>query len=216
MEPISTAQLIDALGWRYATKKFDSARRIPTATWEALEQSLVLTPSSYGLQPWRFVVVTDPTRKRELVPHSWNQTQSADCSHHVVFAVRTVLEEADVDRYLARVSEVRQIPVASQVGYRGMMIGDVVKGPRSAQVFEWAARQAYIALGQFMGSAAVLGIDTCPMEGIVPAQYDRILGLEGTGYSTVVACAAGYRAVDDKYSRLPKVRFPADEVIIRL
>jgi nitroreductase len=80
----------------------------------------------------------------------------------------------------------------------------------------WQSRQVYIALGQFMAAAAVIGIDTCPMEGIEPAKYDEILGLAGTGYATVVGCAAGYRATDDKYATTPKVRFRTEDVVVRV
>ena len=213
MNSVTPETLLQALQWRYATKKFDVARQIPAPAWSALERSLVLTPSSYGLQPWKFLVVPDPGTKRALVPHSWNQTQPADCSHFVVFAALRSVDEAYVDRFVARTCEERGLPADALSGYRNMMVGDVVKGPRGQQAFEWATRQCYIALGQFMGSAALMGIDTCPMEGLVPARYDEVLGLVGTGYGTVVACGAGYRAADDKYATLKKVRFPAVDIV---
>jgi nitroreductase len=136
----------------------------------------------------------------------------ADASHLVVFAVKEKMDEAHVDRFIARMAEVRSVPAASLEGYRNMMVSDVVRGPRSAWSKEWAARQAYIALGNFMTSAALLGIDTCPMEGIDPAKYDEILGLAGSGYATVVACPAGYRAEGDKYASLAKVRFEPRDI----
>ncbi len=213
MSGIGTETLLQALEWRYATKRFDPERRIPSDIWSALERSLVLTPSSYGLQPWRFLVVTDSSIRAQLVTQSWRQPQPSDCSHFVVFAGKTSMDAEYVDRFLALTCEIRGIPPAALSGYRNVMIGDVVSGPRSAMVGEWAARQVYIALGQFMGSCAMLGVDTCPMEGIVPAEYDRILGLEGSGYSTVVACAAGYRSGNDKYAAAAKVRFPVSELV---
>ncbi len=216
MEVTKTEVVLDALKWRYATKKFDVGRTIPEETWSALEESMVLTPSSYGLQPWQFLVVTDADVRRSLVPHSWNQPQPADCSHFVVFAAKTSVDEAFVDRFIARTAEIRGISPGVLGAYRNLMVGDLVRGARAAQVAEWAARQAYLALGQFMASAALVGIDTCPMEGIVPAEYDRLLGLEGSGFTTVVACAAGYRAEADKYARAPKVRYPASEVVRRI
>lgn len=212
---LSAEALLAAHTWRYATKKFDAARKIPAGTWSALEKALVLSPSSYGLQPWKFVVVTDPALKARLRPASWNQAQVEDCSHHVVFLAKKELTEGDVDRFIARTAEVRGQPLESLEGYKGYMMGDLVKGPRAAVSAEWAARQAYIALGNFMTSAAVLGVDTCPMEGIDLAKYDAILGLEGSGYRTVVACPAGYRAADDKYASATKVRFLDSEVIDR-
>ncbi len=213
MTPITTANLLESLQWRYATKKFDPNRTIDVETWSALEESLVLTPSSYGLQPWKFLIVTNPEIKEKLKPLSWNQAQVTDCSHYVVFTIKKNLAAADVDRFVARTAEVRGVAVESIKGYRDMMVGDVVQGPRSLTVNEWATRQAYIALGNFMTSAALLGVDTCPMEGIDPGKYDRLLGLPEKGFATVVACAAGYRAEDDKYATLAKIRFSPEEVI---
>jgi nitroreductase len=213
MASIATTDLLSALTWRYATKKFDPTKTIAAATWTALEDALVLTPSSYGLQPWQFLIVTSPKLKAELKPLSWNQAQVTDCSHYVVFTIKKNLTAADVDRFVARTAEIRNTTVESIMGYRNIMVSDVVHGARSFNVNEWATRQTYIALGNFMTSAALLGVDTCPMEGIEPVKYDKVLNLHETGYSTVVACAAGYRAEDDKYADLAKVRFAKSDVI---
>jgi nitroreductase len=206
-------KLLNALEWRYATKVFDPNRKIPTDIWEALERALVLSPSSYGLQPYRFIVLTDPAKHAELLPHARNQKQVVDCSHFVVFTARTKVTEADVDHLLQHTSQIRKIPAGSLNAYRDMMLSDIVNGPRSKTAHEWATRQAYIALGNLMTSAAVLGVDTCPMEGFVPAEFDRILGLKNSDYATVVCCALGYRSPDDKYSKLPKVRFDIKELV---
>jgi len=213
MQTITPESLLESLHWRYATKKFDPSKIIPTDTWQALVESLVLTPSSYGLQPWKFIIVTNPELKAQLQPLSWNQAQVTECSHFVVFVIKKNLAAADIDRFVARTAELRGGTVESLQGYRNMMVGDVVNGARSFNVNEWASRQAYIALGNFMTSAALLGVDTCPMEGIEPVNYDKVLGLTGQGYATVVACAAGYRAEDDKYATLAKVRFAMDEMV---
>jgi len=209
----ATQTLIEALQWRYATKVFDATKKIPAETWAALEAALVLTPTSYGLQPYQFLIVQDPARRAALLPHSWGQKQVVDCSHFVVFTVRTEMTGADVTRLLARISAVRGIPAESLNFYRDMMLGDVVNGARGKAAHEWAARQAYIALGNLMTAAAVLGVDACPMEGLAPAEYDQILNLNGSGYATVVACALGYRAASDKNASLAKVRYPAAELV---
>jgi nitroreductase len=216
MTPIPTQSLLDALRWRYATKRFDPTRKIAPATWAALEEALVLTASSTGLQPWRFVVVTDPELKKRLVGASHGQAQTADCSHFVVLAVRRDLGAPHVDRHVARMAEVRQIPVDSLGKFRAMVERNLAKAKEEGRLDTWQTHQIYIALGNFMTSAALLGVDTCPMEGIDPAKMDEMLGLGGTGYATVVACAAGYRAPDDKYATTPKVRFKPDDVIVRL
>lgn len=213
MSTIPGESLLEQLTWRYATKKFDPAKKVSAADWAVLEEALVLTASSYGLQPWKFIVVTDPALKAKLRPASWNQSQVEDCSHLVVFTAQTDVTEADVDRFVARIAEVRGVTEESLAGYKGYMVGDLVKGPRHAIIHEWAARQTYIAMGNLLTSAALLGIDTCPFEGIEPAKYDEILGLKGTGYATVAACPVGYRSNDDKYASAPKVRFETKDIV---
>lgn len=210
--PITSQVLLTQLRWRYATKKFDPNRSINPTDWQALEDTLVLTPSSFGLQPWRFIVITDPALKAQLVPISWGQKQLVEASHVVVFTIKNNLSAADIDQYIARIVEVRGGTAAALAGFQKLMVGAVV----NAGVNEWATRQVYIALGNFMTSAALLGIDTCPLEGIEPTKYDALLGLPTRGFATVVACAAGYRAADDKYATLPKVRFPNETVIERI
>lgn len=210
---LSPDGLLAALRWRYAVKKFDPAREIPAETWAVLEQALALTPSSFGLQPWRFVVVDDRELRAKLVAASWGQTQPVDAARFVVFAVRKDLGEAHVDRYVARTAEVRGVAPETLVKFKDVMMRSLDAARREGRLDAWQTQQIYIALGQFMAAAAVLGVDTCPMEGLVPAKYDEILGLSGTGYMTVVACAAGYRAAEDKYAATPKVRFPLGEVL---
>ncbi len=214
--PIPAQQLVDALNWRYATKKFDPAKKIPEGDWHALEQSLVLSPSSIGLQPWKFFVVTDPAVKTQLVTASYRQVQAADCSHFFVFTVRRDVDAAHVDRHISRMMEVRGVTEESLAKFRTMTLGNLDRARSLGTLNTWQTHQIYIALGQFMASAAVLGIDTCPMEGIEPEKFDEILGLLGTDYTTVVACAAGYRLADDKYATTKKVRFKSEDVIVRI
>jgi nitroreductase len=207
--------VLQQLHWRYATKRFDPTRQLPAATWQALEQALVLAPSSFGLQPWQFLVVETPAVRRQLRAASWGQSQVTDASHYVVFAGLRTTTVDDVDRYLRRQCEVRQTTMESLAGYRKVLVDFLAKGWASTDLAAWNARQGYLALGQFMTAAAMLGVDTCPMEGIDMAAYDRILGLDGSRYTTLCACAAGHRAADDKYASAPKVRFAAAEVVER-
>jgi nitroreductase len=210
---ISTESIHAALRWRYATKKFDSNRKIDPSTWQLLEESLVLSPSSFGLQPWKFLVIDDPRTRESLVPASWGQTQVVEASHVVVFLAKNPVTPEDVQAHLERTAEVRGVPVETLEGFGKIVKGFITNPPYPLDLKEWATRQVYLALGTFMTSAAVLGIDTCPMEGIAPATYDKILGLEGSGFETVVVCPAGYRSEDDKYASLPKVRFPKSQLI---
>ncbi|HYP18314.1 MAG TPA: NAD(P)H-dependent oxidoreductase [Opitutus sp.] len=216
MNPISPAALVHALRWRYATKKFDPTRSIPAETWAALEESLVLTPSSIGLQPWKFFVVTDATVKSQLRTAAYHQTQVSDCSHFLVFAVRKDLGRDHVERHIGRMVEVLEVPRESLVKFGGMAMRNLDAARAEGRLDVWQTHQIYIALGGFITAAAMVGVDTCPMEGLDPAQFDEILDLKGGDYTTVIACAAGYRHPEDKYAQKKKVRFKPEDVIIRL
>jgi nitroreductase len=205
--------LIEQLQWRYAVQKFDETKKLTAQDWQALEQALVLTPSSYGLQPWKFLIVQNPELRKQLCAASWNQTQVLECSQFVVFCVLNKIDEAWIDRYIRVMAETRGLEIGSLERFRAGMSRDLITGARSALAREWAARQVYIALGNFMTSAAVLNIDTCPMEGIDTAKYDAILDLKNSGFSTLCACAVGYRAADDEFNGVKKVRFPTKDVI---
>lgn len=210
--PIAPETLLAQLHWRYATKRFDPEARVDPSTWHALEQSLVLAPSSFGLQPWHFLVVTDPATREKLRTVSWNQPQITECSHLVVFAYRRGLGPGDVARFVERVAAVRRVPRESLAEHEQRMAAHV-RRPAPFDVDEWSRRQLYIALGTFLTSAALLGVDACPMEGIEPAKYDALLGLDTRGYATACVAAAGRRAPDDRYASLAKVRFEASEVV---
>ena len=157
-----------------------------------------------------------PVVKAQLVPISWGQTQPADCSHLLVLTVKQGLGANHVEKFLDRQIEVRGGSKEKLSGYRDMMLGSLAGAARAGTLDAWQTNQIYIALGQFMAAAAMIGVDTCPMEGIDRAKYDEVLGLDGTDFATVVACPAGYRAADDKYATAPKVRFKSEDVIMRI
>ena len=213
--PIASSQIDAALQWRYAVKAFDSNRSIDNDTWACLENSLVQSPSSYGLQPWKFLLITDPALRAQLRPHSWNQSQITDCSHLVVFLLRREIELGDVDRLIAATSAARGLAMEQLDFYRELILKDLINGPRSQEIERWSSNQVYIALGTFMAAAALLEVDTCPIEGFSPLEYDRILELETSPYRSCVVCAAGYRDASDEYANLAKVRYPGNELIER-
>jgi nitroreductase len=215
-KPVGDKIVLRQFRWRYATKRFDATRKISPDDWRTLEQALILTPSSFSIQPWRFVVITDQRVKDRLVKVSWNQQQVADASHVVVFAARHNLNAEDIERYIRRIAEVRSVTEASLDGFRQMMLGSLLTPRPGFDGHEWSVRQTYIALGNLMTSAAMLGVDACPMEGIDPAKYDEILGIADGDYATLVVAAVGYRASDDAYARVPKVRFNPNDVITRV
>lgn len=215
MKSVDAATILDNLKWRYAVKKFDATKKIPEQTWKALEETLVLSPSSYGLQPWKFFVVKDAAVRAKLRPASWNQSQITDASHLVVFARKATVTAADVEHYVQRIMQVRSAPAAMLEDYKNMMLGSVNNpaGLPGGSMDTYTRSQVYIALGFFLFAAAQLGIDACPMEGFDPVKYDEILGLPALGYKATVVATAGYRASDDWLASLPKVRYEAKDLI---
>lgn len=213
MVPIET--VLAQLRWRYATKKFDATRKIAPDLWGQIEEAVRLSPSSYGLQPWKFVVVTDHAVRARLHPVAWNQPQILDASHLVVFCVKKNMGPADADRLVERTSDVRGVPLDALKGYRDMMAASLSNKP-AAEIDAWMSRQVYLALGVFLTTAAMLGVDACPMEGFQPDKFDEILGLPAQGYGSVVLGAAGYRSPDDRAALAAKVRYPAEDVVARV
>src|SRR2546426_2598864 len=209
---INAKQLLDRLNWRYATKQFDPNRKISAQDWATIEDTLLLTPSSGGLQPWKFIIITDPAVRAKLLPASYGQPQITNASHLVVFAAKQNFNEADVDALINRTAATRGVTVESLAQYRGMLVGGIVQALNEKARDAWARNQAYIALGNLLTSAALLGIDACPMEGFDRAQYDEILGLKAQGLASAVIATVGYRASTDKYANAPKVRFSKEQV----
>ncbi len=201
------------LNWRYACKKFDPTKIIREQDWNILTESLRLSASSYGLQPWKFIVVQTPEIRKQLQDQSYGQTPVTEASHFVVLTYKETLDEAHIDLHIAEAAKARGVEPASLEKYRNLMVGDLIKGPRFETIKWWAQRQVYIAMGSILTTAAMMEIDTLPMEGLNAAGYDKILGLEGSGWKTLAAVACGYRAEDDKYQHSKKVRFPAADVI---
>lgn len=213
MSRVDNEILFNQLMWRYACKKFDTTKTIREADWNLLLESMRLSPSSYGLQPWKFIHVQDTEVRKLLRAQSWGQSPVTDCSHFLVFTALEKLDVTFIDKHIAQTAKIRGMDVAQLEGYKNVMLGDLVKGPRSNTINHWAERQSYIAMGFLMNTAALMEIDTLPMEGLVPPEYDKILGLNGTGWKTVAAVACGYRATDDKYQHIKKVRFDLKDIL---
>ena len=213
---IDPSQLLGQLNWRYATKQFDPEKKINEQNWEVVEEALRLSPSSGGLQPWKFVVVTDPAVRAKLRPASYGQAQITDASHLVVFTVKTNFGTDHVDAHIKQVAEAHNTPLEALTPLRNMLVGGIVQSRDEAGRIAWARNQTYIALGNLLTSAALLGIDACPMEGFDPTQYDEILGLKTKELTSVVVAALGYRLPTDKYANAPKVRFPREQIFLHV
>lgn len=209
-------EIMQALQWRYATKMFDANKKLSEADFQKLLDALVLTPSSFGLQPWKFVVVENPELRAQLRPHSWGQSQITDASHLLVLCRVNTIDEAFIQKNLDQIVKVRGVSQESLQGYKEMMVGNLVTGERSKIIDQWAKNQVYIALGNAMTVAAALEIDTCPIEGFDANKYDEILDLKKYGLSSCVVLPVGYRSDEDKYQHLQKVRFEKSELTLVL
>jgi len=208
------ADVLDALKWRYATKMFDPNQKIDPETWEKIEEAMRLSPSSFGLQPWKFVVVTDQKTKEALLPLSWNQPQITDCSHLVVMCRRTDIDEALIHHFIEKVASVRGQKVGELEHFKSMISG-FAERMGDEEMDAWAAKQIYIALGQTMTACAIMKIDTCPMEGFSPEGYDKLLDLQEKKLASVLVLPCGYRSGEDPYAKAAKVRFEKEEVILK-
>lgn len=212
---ITGEEIIERLRWRYAAKRYDAARKIAADDWAVLEQALALAPSSYGLQPYRFVVVEDAAVRERLRAAGYDQPQITEASHLVVFAYKKHLSDEDVERFVERTAEVRGQERTALAGFEKSLKGALANKAVGDTHAVWNSRQAYIALGFLLETAALLGIDSSPMEGFDPAEFDRILGLED--YASVVICALGYRDAEaDWLAPLPKVRRREEDLFVRV
>jgi nitroreductase len=203
----------DNLRWRYATKKFDSAKKLTQVQIDDLLESTQLAASSFGLQPYKVFVITDPALRERIKEHAWGQTQVTDASHLVVFCAYKTIDESYVDAFIALVSEIRGIPVESLKDYREMMVGSI-KGRSTEALANWMKCQAYIGLGFLLSAAAQATIDACPMEGFDPSLVDGDLQLSDKNLTAVAMCPLGFRASDDRTAAYKKVRFPKEELFV--
>lgn len=204
---------IEALNWRYATKNFDATRKLNSAQLELLKQAFNLTPTSYGLQPLKMVIIGSKELKDALLPHSYGQKQVQQASHLLVLCIERIIDRGFITRYFERVREVRSTPESILKPYREFLWSFFEK-KSEGEIREWATRQVYLALGNLLTVCALEGIDSCPMEGFEPEAYDRILGLEQEGLRSVLVLPVGFRAEDDFFASLEKVRRPLEDSVL--
>lgn len=205
--------ILKALEWRYAVKKFDPEKKISTAQLERVLKSLQLTPTSMGLQLMKFLVIEDPELKRKIKPIAFNQTQVEDCSHLLVLCRKTSVKEEDISSFVNHTAKTRDIEKDSKtmVNFEKMLSGSLNLPEQQQKA--WMENQVYIALGNLLTVCAAENIDTCPMEGFDRKKLDALLDLEKEGLNAVVMCPIGFRSDQDKYSTVKKVRRPLTSLI---
>ena len=209
------SSIIEALNWRYATKQFDATKKLTQEQIDTLTEAIRLSASSYGLQPWKFITVTNPAIRQKLREAAWNQSQITDASHVIVFAIRKDINEALVDEFIASVAKTRGLKVEDLKGYSDMIKGSI-QGKSADALKDWATRQVYIALGTLLTAAAIEKIDVCPMEGFDSKKFDEILGLEKLGLESRVVGAIGFRSAGDTTAAYKKARYSKEEVFIEV
>lgn len=197
--------------WRYATKKFDPSKKITESDLETLKEAIQLSTSSYGLQPYKVLIIENPEIRAQLKPFSWGQSQITEASHLFVFTNFVDVKENHIDDYLENMAITRGLAIEDLKQYSDFMKSKIVPLPANDKLI-WTAKQTYLALGNLLNAAAELKIDVTPMEGFEPAKYNEILGLDKLGLNASLVATIGYRHDEDATQHYPKVRKSINEL----
>lgn len=206
---------IESQNWRYATKKFDSTKKITTEDLETLKEAIRLSTSSYGLQPYRVFIIENPEIRKQLQPVSWGQSQIIDASHLFVFANIVDIQENHIDDYLNNIATTRDLNIEDLKGYSDFMKSKIVPLSQDKKTV-WTSKQTYLAMANLLNAAAELRIDVTPMEGFEPEKYNEILGLDKLGLNASLIATVGYRHEEDVTQHYTKVRKSNEELFITL
>ncbi|MBT8195372.1 MAG: NAD(P)H-dependent oxidoreductase [Bacteroidia bacterium] len=202
-------QLVDNLKWRYATKKMDTSKKVSQQHIDYIKEAVQLSASSYGLQPYKVLEITDSKLREELKPLSWNQTQITDASHLFVFCNFITVGDKEVDDFIHLTSKTKDISMDKISGYGDFMKAKL-KENSNEEMLHWTARQTYIALGNALNACAELKIDSTPIEGFDSAGINDLLKLSNQGLNACVLLAVGYRDEEDATQHSKKVRKPIE------
>lgn len=209
------SNFIQQQNWRYATKKFDATKKIAIEDLNTLKEAIRLTSSSYGLQPYKVLIIENADLREKLKPVSWGQSQITDASHLIVFANEINLGDTEIDAFIKSISKTRDIPVENLSGYASFMKSKIT--PLTPDLKNiWTSKQTYLALGNLLNAAAELKIDVTPMEGFDATAYNEILGLTEKGLNASVIATIGYRHEEDDTQHYKKVRKSNEELFITL
>ncbi|MES9886900.1 MAG: NAD(P)H-dependent oxidoreductase [Candidatus Sedimenticola sp. 6PFRAG1] len=201
--------VLDALNFRHACKKFDPQRQIPRAELETILECGRISPSSFGMEPWKFLAIRTPELREKLRVACWNQPQITESSDVVVILTRPEAVRPGTD-YVKRMFGRRQLPVEAEQAYLERYKSHLESEVEPMMSYHsWASKQCYIALGNMMTAAAASGIDSCPIEGFEKAAVEEVLEIDSTQYQVAVIFALGYRASE----QTPRLRSPHEEII---
>ena len=210
---MNMSNTIKNLEWRYAVKRFDEHKSLSDEKVEILKKAFNLTATSHGLQPIKLIVLSDRKLQQELVPYSFNQPQVGQASHVLILCIEKEVDSRYISSYFERVKQVRGTSDEVLDPFKNALLDDFSK-KEAAEIREWAKNQAYLAMGNLLTICAMERIDACPMEGFLPAEYDRLLDLPSKGLTSVLVLPVGYRAEDDMFSGFKKVRRKMNDSII--
>ena len=209
------SNFIKNANWRYATKKFDTTKKISKQDLETLKEAIRLSASSFGLQPYRVLIIENPELRAKLQPAAWGQSQIVDASQLIVFANITNFGENEIDVSIANTTKTRGLPADALKGYGDFMKSKIVTLPEDVRN-TWSSKQTYLALGNLLNAASELKIDVTPMEGFEPTQVNEILGLGKLGLNATLLATIGYRHEEDATQYYAKVRKSNEELFINL
>ena len=209
------SNFIKNANWRYATKKFDTTKKVSNEDLETLKEAIRLSASSYGLQPYKVLIIDNPELRAQLQPAAWGQSQIVEASQLLVFANITDFDDAQIDAYMKNLTETRGIPIEAVQGYADFMKSKIATLSVEKRNI-WTSKQTYLAMGNLLNAAAELNIDVTPMEGFEPEKVNEILGLEKQGLNASLIATVGYRHEEDTTQHYAKVRKSNEELFINL
>ncbi|MDJ1498430.1 nitroreductase family protein [Cytophagaceae bacterium DM2B3-1] len=207
--------LVKAFQWRYATKKYDTSRKISPEQFDDLLTTLQLSPSSYGLQPYTFFILQDPAVLEQISRAAFGQPQITTGAYVLAVTVQTDIDESTVKKYIDKAAIARNTE-RKNLEARETFVNSKLSLLSAEQKIEWAEKQAFLAVGVLVSAAAEAGIDASPMEGFDRAQVDQILGLKEKNLKTTLLFALGYRSSEDEFATIPKVRKTKEELFITI
>lgn len=205
---------IDAMKWRYATKKFDRNKKVSAEVLKRILEAANLSATSLGFQPIKILNVESPFLRDRIKAASFNQSQVVDASNLLVLCIDADFSKENVARYIATIAKTRSISTFELEGFEKMINGWLTGLPDDDERLNWASKQAYITIGTMMTACALESVDCCPMEGFVPNQVAEVLELQKLNLIPVLMLPVGYRHEEDKNQHLVKVRKSMNDFVI--
>lgn len=202
---------LENLHWRYATKVFDTTKKVTSEDLEQIIEVFRLSASSLGLQPWKLLIIENQELKNQIMAGAWNQNHVGNNSHLLVFTKPITITPTLAENHLNNTCTLTGVTREELIGYESMLM-QFIEGLSEAEADTWAREQVFLALGNVISFLAEKRIDACPVGGFDKQKINEILKLNTKGLESVVLLPIGYRDNQDKYAHTPKVRYAAKEI----